>query len=355
MIIDNIFSIKTYLGSQPLPLFDAPTALANNTTYTTFLNNVITIYGTQNNNGVIPFFYKTSNTPNPQSSLRFLEPFASYYFISRSDSTFPYNIPVSGQLVPTPYRNCPSIDMSTLNVLLTAASGNYYYLNQDITNLNKGLSYIYNIKNIYSNWKITTIPSSGIISSSKDVNNIVSVIRFDNDANVSDYSTFLPPGTDEQQIDKKNLFGIIEVSVISPTEIDCPKIIDIITVRCDNCIPLPSPTPTPTSTATPTPTPTLTATVTPSVTPPPLFNSTLNSPSTADGITFTASTGDTFRYTSISPRTGSPNTMNLRISGSAVSSVNFPGDYSGRPFRFTRASTGLSYNGSFQNGTVNLS
>lgn len=358
MIIDNIFNIKTYAGSQALPLFNAPNTLATTTAYTTFLNNIFTIYGTQTVDGSIPVFYKTNNTPDPKSSLRYLDPQQSYYFISKADAALPYNIPYLGNLLPSPYRNCPTVDVIPSKVTLTASSGNYYYLINDVGNLNTAYPYTYEVKVLSSNWKVTTLAPSGTVASSQPTNTIISALRFDTDAGVTDYSTFLPPSTSSSQIDRNNLFAIVEVSLNSPQNIDCPKIVDLMLLQCNNCIPAPSPTPTPTVTATPTRTPT----PTPTRTPAPTFDSQLtivtsNTPVSANGISINASAGDRLDYSIISPRVGQGRAINLFVGSTQVGRVDYTSDYVGRPFAYYRASTGLTYLGTFSdtvNGNVNF-
>jgi hypothetical protein len=358
MIIDNIFNIKTYLGSQPLPLFNAPSHLVNNSTYTNFLNNVSIIYGTQTTNGSIPTFYKTNNIADSRSSLRFLEPQQSYYFISKADAVLPYNIPVSGTILPSPYKNCPTVDVIPSRVSLNASSGNYYYLVNDVSNLNIAYPYTYEVKVVSSNWKVSALAASGTVASSQSSNTIISALRFDTDAGVTDYSNFLPPNTSVSQIDKNNLFAIVEVSLNSEQNLDCPKIIDLMLLQCNNCIPVPSPTPTPTVTATPTSTPTPTPTRTPAA----VFNNQLTivtnmTPVSDNGVSMNASVGDRLDYTLVSPRVGQGRAINIFISSVQVARVDYTADYVGRTFRFTRASTGLSYIGTFSdtiNGNVNF-
>lgn len=344
MIINNLFNIKTYLGSKSLPLFNPSAPLATSSTYTNFISNISAIYGTQATNGVIPVFYKTDNIPDDRSTLRSLQPLESYYFISKSDVTFPYNIPYEGVVTSSTYKNCPSLNISPNKVQLTASSGNYYYLSHDISNLNIGYPYSYEVKVLHSNWKITTIPVSGIVKSSQVDNNIVCVVRFDNDYDVVNYNTFLPVGASLSQIDKKNLFGILEVSVTSPESTDCPKVLDLLTIQCDNCIP--SPSPTPTRTPTPTPTPAagfLNQIIVPSS---PNFIS-------ANGLTLSGSSGDKLEYTAQNIL-DAPATMTINIGGVSVASVVFPlSAYFGKPFRFTKAST--QYTGVFTPGIVTFS
>ncbi len=345
MIIDNIFSIKTYSGSQPLPLFNAPSSLSTSAAYTTFINNISTIYGTQAVDGSIPTFYKTGNTPDARSSLRSLDPQQAYYFISKADSVLPYNIPFSGSILPSPYKNCPTLDLLPSRVLLTASSGNYYYLINDVGNLNIAYPYTYEVKVLSTNWRVSTLTPSGTVASSQPTNAIISALRFDSD-NGADLSTFLPQNTSVSQVDKNQLFAIVEVSLTPPSDSGCSKIIDLMLLQCNNCIP--APTPTPTLTPTPTPTPV-----------PPFSNimtiAAANNPVTSNGIVFnTISTGDTFEFSALSSTSGGPQTMNLYISGSIVGLVNFPSDYIGRPFRFTKFSSGIRYNGIFTNGNINL-
>lgn len=347
MIINNVFNIKTYAGSSELPLFNPPNALVTDATYTTFMSNISTIYGTQENNGIIPIFYKTNNIADDRSTLRFLKPSQSYYFISKSDAVFPYNIPYSGTLITSTYKNCPSLDFNPNKVVLTSGSGNYYYISHDVSNLNIAYPYTYEVKVLHSNWKLTTIPVSGTVKSSQNANNIACVVRFDNDYDVTDYSTFLPAGTSVSQIDKRNLFGIIEVSLTSPEAIDCPQVLDLLTIQCDNCIPSPSPTPT----RTPTPTPTPAA----------MFSNQLVVPGsptfiTGNSLTLTGSTGDKLQYTAQSLIDANPATMNISIAGTIVASVVFPFlTYATKPFKFTKASTGISYTGTFTAGIVTFS
>lgn len=345
MIIDNVFNIKTYLGSQALPLVNPPASLASDATYVAFVNNISSVYATQAINGSIPYMYKTGNVIDVNSSLKALEPKQSYYFVSKSTASFPYNVPYSGLLMPfTSYGNCPVVNLASDMVTLTSTSGNYHYSNQNITNLNIGENYQYDFRVVDNNWPVTIIPSSGNLQSSQSINNIGAMIRFDSDVGVTDYSTFLPPRATISQIDKKNLFAIIEVSVTAPTNLGCPKVLDTFMIRCDNCIPIPSPTPT----ATPTPTPT----------PAPVFADSLivtgGATQYGGGLSFAATNSDRLQVTFLTTIDGTATTMNLKIGGVGYASVGFPSNYLGRSFRYTRAATGLSYLGTFAGGDIFL-
>jgi len=250
------------------------------------------------------------------------------------------------------------VDVIPSRVTLTASSGNYYYLINDVGNLNTAYPYTYEVKVLSSNWKVTTLAPSGTVASSQPSNTIISALRFDTDAGVTDYSTFLPPSTSSSQIDRNNLFAIVEVSLNSPQNIDCPKIVDLMLLQCNNCIPAPSPTPTPTVTTTPT----LTPTPTPTKTPAPTFDSQLttvqnNTAVAANGITFTAGLQDRLDYTLISPRVGQARAVNIFVGATQVARVDYTSDYVGRSFRYYRSSTGLSYVGTFSdtvNGNINF-
>lgn len=358
MIIDNYFTIKTYAGSQSLPLFTAPSSLATNQAYITFINNISTIYGTQAVDGSIPTFYKTNTIPDSRSSLRSLDPQQSYYFISNATNPFtPFNIPYSGTLLPSTYRNCPTVDVIPTKVTLDSTSGNHYYLVNDVSNLNIAYPYTYEVKVLSSNWKVTVLASSGTVASSQPTNTIISALRFDTDAGVTNYSDFLPPSTSLLQINKNNLFAIVEVSLNSAQNLDCPKIVDLMLLQCNNCIPLPSPTPTPTATVTPTPT----LTPTPTRTPAPLFGNNItivtnSTPLNANGITFNASAGDRLDYNAISVG-GDYRSVDLYFvsTSTPLGSISYSTTNVTRSFRYYRAATSTSYIGTFldtSNGTI---
>jgi hypothetical protein len=345
MIIDNIFAIKPYLGSLSLPLINPPTGLSSTATYTTFMTNISAIYSTQSNNGGIQVFYKTANSPDIRSTLTSLDPRQSYYFVSKTNASLPYSIPYSGALLNyTSPSTCTSLDIVPDRVVLTSTSGNFYYYGQNLSNLSIGEEYQYSFRVVESNWPIKIMPASGKLQSSQATNNFSALIRFDSDAGVTDYSSFLPAGTEIAQLDKKNLFAMVEVSVQPPNTIGCPKVVDILTIQCNSCLPLPTPTPT----VTPSPTPT----------PAPLFSNTLtyvNQTVGLNGVNFGAATnGDTLEFTPLQTYTGTPATTSITVGASNVAIVGITSDYIGRSFRFTKASTGIRYVGTFLNGTASF-
>lgn len=343
MIIDNVFAIKPYLGSVALPLLNPPSGLMATSTYSTFMNNIVAIYSTQSSDGSIPVFYKTGNAVNVQSTLSALEPRQSYYFVSKNNVSLPYNIPHTGTLLSfSSPSTCTALDIIPDRVTMTSGSGNYYFYNQNLTNLTVGEPYSYGFKVLHSNWPITIVPMSGLVQSSQTTNNFSAVLRFDSDTGVTNYANFLPSGTDPNQLDKKNLFAMVEVSVQPPASVNCPKVVDVLTLVCNQCVPQPTPSPTPTPTPTPTPAPLFTTTLT--------FNgSTLGT----NGVNFgNANVGDTLEFTALSDFTQPPATTIITIGGNVVAIVSITSDYIGDLFRFTKASTGVKYVGTFLNGTA---
>lgn len=122
-----------------------------------------------------------------------------------------------------------------------------------------------------------------------------------------------------------------------------------------------TPSVTPTNTGTPQPTNTTTPTNTRTPTPTPtnpfgnmLIIETSYIPVSANGVTFNGMSGDKLEFSTVSPRSGNAQTMNILVANIQVAQVDFASDYTGRTFRYTKASTGLSYIGSFSSGNINF-
>ena len=122
-----------------------------------------------------------------------------------------------------------------------------------------------------------------------------------------------------------------------------------------------TPSVTPTNTGTPQPTNTMTPTNTRTPTPTPTnpFGNILTiissySPVSSNGVTFNGMIGDTLEFSTVSPRSGNAQSMNIVVSGNQVAQVDFASDYLGKTFRYYRASSGISYSGSFSSGNVNF-
>lgn len=158
------------------------------------------------------------------------------------------------------------------------------------------------------------------------------------------------------QIDRNNLFAIVEVSLNSVQNLDCPKIVDLMLLQCNNCIPLPTPTPTPTATTTPT----LTPTPTPTRTPAAVFNTILtvtisNATVFGPNVGFNASINDRLEYNVLSG--GSSKSANLLVGGFAVAQIDYTSIYVGQSFKYYRALTQQNYIGIFTDlsgGSINL-
>lgn len=96
-------------------------------------------------------------------------------------------------------------------------------------------------------------------------------------------------------------------------------------------------------------------------TPPTTFDSTISfassaTPSAVAGVTGTASATDAeqaFEFNAISPRTGTPISMTIKVGGTTELVVDTTTDYSGQWFKYTDKA-GTVHNGHFANGDVNF-
>lgn len=255
MLITSEFFIERYLGKEPLTLLTAPTNIDANllAQYNTFIANIVTIYGSQNSNGTIPIFYKNANgTPNTNSTLTSLQSGQEYYFISKSTASFPYAIPAIGGSVssPTPTPACPQLSPCCPTVFFTNNSislsgpseNSYAYLTASVTGLIPGKKYNYLYSSLGANWPSKVVPISGSIYPASGIDTIDTVFNFC--PSTGDCSGCLPFTLDcypEQDIVKKNIYSILELSISSPDLSDCPKVSDKITVKCNQCLPTPCP------------------------------------------------------------------------------------------------------------------
>lgn len=122
-----------------------------------------------------------------------------------------------------------------------------------------------------------------------------------------------------------------------------------------------TPSVTPTITGTPQPTNTMTPTNTRTPTPTPtnpfgnvLIIASSYSPVSSHGITFNGMVGDKLEFSTVSPRSGNAQTMNILVAGNQVAQVDFASDYIGKVFRYTRYSSGISYTAFFANSDINF-
>ncbi|WP_346291604.1 hypothetical protein [Sphaerothrix gracilis] len=84
------------------------------------------------------------------------------------------------------------------------------------------------------------------------------------------------------------------------------------------------------------------------------FTQSISSGQTDDGVSLTATAGDTLEFNLSTASGDLPARTDLYIGGSQVGAIDLPTRYLGKQFRFTLNSSGASYLGSFADGTVNL-
>lgn len=82
------------------------------------------------------------------------------------------------------------------------------------------------------------------------------------------------------------------------------------------------------------------------------YTNNLQSSQVADGVTFTGTTGDIFKFNTTSNSGSLPQTMSLTLGGTQIGAVDFSSKYAGVPFVFSH--NGLSYQGVFTDGTFAL-
>lgn len=307
MLINSLYSINTYLGTESL-------SLCYNPEISSFLDNIVAIYGTQSIDGSIPLFINTDDGSDVRSSLCFLKPNESYFFILKTDSPLPLTIPHRGRLASiVPSKKCPSLNIIDHEVGLSTGNGNYFFYYQPVNNLEIGIEYTYYIEVLGSNWPIKIWNSQGTIKSSQTTNQISSLVSFDIDYEDTDYSQFLPSHSDIKDVDRDQVFAIIQTRIKSPESFNCRNITDFFILRCNRCLPEPfppTPTPTPTITKTPelSPSASTTPTNTPTITP---TKTITNTPTPTPTTTPTQTTTPTNTQT---PTNSPSNTPSLSIS-----------------------------------------
>lgn len=284
MLLTNTYSIQTYLGTKPLPLFNQDGSLNNDLDYQLFISSILAIYGTQKIDGSIPVLYKNMDRIDDRSNLRFLYPNQAYFFVLKNNISTPIKVPYLGTIGKfIPDKKCPTLNISYENntngiVRLSTGSTNYYFYYQELSNLEIGSTYTITIENIGSNWPVRIWNETSIIKSSQNINQFSSLISFVEDYEGIDYNAFLPIHSTINDVNRDQIFAIIKTTIQSPIQHNCDEISDIFLLTCNRCLPEPfPPTPsvTPTITNTPaiSPSPSPTVSITPTIT-----NSPTNSP-----------------------------------------------------------------------------
>lgn len=261
MNINSYYSIVTYYG-EDLNLLNAPakTLTQNNITidnpeylkYRKIIDNIQTIYATEQSDKKIPAFWTTTSgtsyIPSVKSTLTYLEKDKSYYFLLRPEAV----LPITGlELEPIVNEPCSFIDSNCCPKILLDVNDNneedlelvetnHAYLSIVLDNLIPGNSYIYNIKSLDSNWPCFVKPSGGLYRAFAPTGVIKSVFRFGSSENDNNNSLSY---TLQDDADKNNKYNILSVNITptggiySSTSNPCSTVSEQITLRCNNCIP----------------------------------------------------------------------------------------------------------------------
>lgn len=267
MIINSQFFISSYTGKKPLNLMTMPSEFTDDTLkiseYNKFIQNIDTIYGTQNIDGEIPKFWtrKIQTTdelgnlvykyaPHPESTLTQLSTLQSYYFILRDSTAVPIRIPVNGG------ETIGFTDASSLPVVVDIFSftaekketdtftqiiltdNNAADINFSIENLRPTDSYIYEIESVGANWPLSVQPISGIIKPAKttgiiDINVLFCPSTGICGDNVLDYTLI-----DECLFKKSdNIHSTIRMNIKPVSAPDMEVYSDQYSIVCENCLP----------------------------------------------------------------------------------------------------------------------
>jgi hypothetical protein len=245
MNIINQFFLTYYTGSESLDLMALPSDFTNNfklkADYNRFIDGINTIYASQNSDGSIPVFWTIPSgnryVPNPDSTLKKLDPKQSYYFIAKDDSYLPLNIPIVGHTLPgyTDLNLLPIIE-ATGNTTLSNKGESYAYLQFNVSGLQLYEDYIYKFNGVSSNWPTTISPKSGLLKPSDENLALDCVVKFcDTTTSCSALNNLLGYTLDTGP-NLNNLYSIINLE-ISPISYSGESVIsDNYGIRCQDCL-----------------------------------------------------------------------------------------------------------------------
>ena len=245
-----------YPGSQALPLqgespfTDDPRKTAD---YNRFIENISTIYGSQDSEGNIPLFWTvfsgTKYVPNPESTLRQLDPRRSYYFITRDEASLPLNLPINGKIL-AGYRDQPILPQIKTTLTDTfdninddqavLTTNNYAYLKFKVDGLQPFEDYDYTINCDAANWPVSISPISGVIKPSQtdeplELSSVVHFIK--STGTCGDQTNIATNSLDCADINSNNLYAVVNLEITPQSNtVDSVKG-DNITIRCKDCIP----------------------------------------------------------------------------------------------------------------------
>lgn len=246
MLITNEFTIDTYDGRLPLTLLLPPSGMDASTqqSYNVFLNNIITIYGNQNDNGSVPVFFKNAQgIPSSGSTLTQLDSGKEYYFISKNSASFPYAVPAIGGSALGVCKSlepcCPFISFPSSYVTLSGPPENTYaYITAVASGLTPGKVYNYEYSLVAANWPSKVSPVSGTFIPMTYSDTIENVFSFcPSTGNASGYFDYSVDPEVSRDFVQKNIFSTLEIKLYPLSGSNCPVMSDKITVKCDKCLP----------------------------------------------------------------------------------------------------------------------
>jgi hypothetical protein len=249
MIITTRFFIFTYLGKEPLTLLTPPSNMSSDqrAQYNTFIQNVDSIYTSQNSAGIIPTFYKTNGVGDKNSSLTQLESNKAYYAIMSSTATYPVFVPAIGGLVQgsgatgCSVSQIPVISFPAPSFVLEGENQNYQYLSINISQLLPGTKYQYKLSNFQSNWPVKILPKEGVITPQSTSQNINAYMMFAPSLDTTDcpdcFTNYVLDPDYKENYGQNNLYAILQVSVVAEPFDSCIPIVQSIPIRCKSCLP----------------------------------------------------------------------------------------------------------------------
>lgn len=259
MIILSKNSIITYKSQEPLDLMNAPPKDSANNLYAdyfNFINNILAIYDTQNNNDTIPVFITRANNinnienriPDSNSTLQRLVPGNSYKIIVANDAALPLHIPNPLSLdqfgnIHNGSSCSPKIEVSSIyaNNNIVLPSG-ILSTNLELS-LNKLLpyeTYSYHITPLFSNWPAKLASSSGtILYTGPETNGYVSgeintiFSYFPNIANNLDTIPYTINADINKDYYNNNIFTVLNISISNK---NCILYDNNYVIRCNECV-----------------------------------------------------------------------------------------------------------------------
>lgn len=246
MLITTEFAIERYNGQNPLTLLSPPSNMdtATQQQYNLFIANIVTIYGSQNEFGIVPVFYKTAlGAPNSTSTLTQLDPGQEYYFVSKNTALFPYAIPAIGgsSTASCPKLDicCPSVNFTSSSVTLSGPPENIYaYLTANMSGLEPGSQYNYIFEPVAANWPSKISPLSGTLIPMSYNDSVDAVFRFcPSSGGCDNYLPFTLDTNSNKEYSQKNIFSSIKIKLYPASGSSCDLMSDVVTVKCNKCLP----------------------------------------------------------------------------------------------------------------------